>query len=93
MFLFAFCLRIGNPISTCAAGGMEEGSSKMCTGSYRRRGVSRLICTYALTLFSCSCLMVPCFICRNLVLPSFKKGVSVRNGYYSPMRSSFVIMK
>ena len=25
------------------------GSSKMCIGSYRRRGVSRLMCTYALT--------------------------------------------
>ena len=93
MFLFVFCLRIGNPISMCGAAGMEEGSSKMCTGSYRRRGVSRLICTYALTRFSCFCLMVPCFICRNLVLTSFKKGVSVSNGYYSPMRSIFVVMK
>ena len=44
-------------------------------------------------LFSCFCLMVSCFICRNLTLPSFKKGVFVRNGYFSPMRSTSVVMK
>ena len=44
-------------------------------------------------LFSCFCLMVSCFICRNLTLPSFKKGVFFRNGYFSPMRSIAVVMK
>ena len=39
-------------------------------------------------LFSHFCLMVSCFICRNLTLPSFKKSVNVRNGYFSPMRSN-----
>ena len=33
--------------------------------------------------FSCFCLMVSCFICRILTLPSFKKGVFVRNGSIS----------
>ena len=37
--------------------------------------------------------MFSCFICRNLILPSFKKGASVRNGYFSPMRSISVVMK
>ena len=44
-------------------------------------------------LFSCFCLMVSCFICRNLTLPSFKNGVFVRNGYFPPMRSSSVVIK
>ena len=44
-------------------------------------------------LFSCFCPMVPCFICRNFNLPSFKKDVFVRNGYFSPMRSISVVMK
>ena len=67
------------------------------------RGVSRLICTYALTCtylfhflmmsWRTLCLMVSCFICRNLTLPSFKKDVSVRNGYFSPMRSISVFVK
>ena len=37
--------------------------------------------------------MVSCFICRNLALPSFKKGVFVKNGYFSPVRSISVVMK
>ena len=44
-------------------------------------------------LFSCFCLMMSCFICRNLTLPLIKKGVFVRNGYFSPMRSISVVMK
>ena len=44
-------------------------------------------------LFSCFCLMVNCFICRNLSLPSFKTGAFVRNGYISPMRSISVVRK
>ena len=48
----------------------------MFANAYRGRWVSRFMCTYALTrLFSCFCLMLSCFICRNLILPSFKKGV------------------
>ena len=37
--------------------------------------------------------MVSCFIRRNLTLPSFKKGVFVRNAYFFPMRSISVVMK
>ena len=56
--------------------------------------VSRFMCTYELTLsLSYFFLMVSCFICRNLTLPSFKKSVFVRNGYFSPMRSTSVVMK
>ena len=44
-------------------------------------------------LFSCFCLVASCFICRNLTLPSFKRGVFVRNGYFCPMRSISVVMK
>ena len=39
------------------------------------------------------CAMVSPFICINLTLPSFKKGVFVRNGYFSPVRSISVVMK
>ena len=44
-------------------------------------------------LFLYFCLKVSCFICRNSTLLSFKKGVLVRNGYFSPMRSISVVMK
>ena len=48
----------------------------MFADAYRGRGVSGFMCKYALTrLFSCFCLMLSCFICRNLTLPSFKKGL------------------
>ena len=33
------------------------------------------------------------FICRNLILASFKKGVFIRNGYFSPMKLISVVMK
>ena len=62
-------------------------------------GVSWLMCTYALTLTSlfmfweAFCLIVYCFICRNLTLPLFKKDVFGRNGYFSPTRSISVVMK
>ena len=49
-------------------------------------GVSRLMCTYTLPLsLFMFCLMFSCFICRNLTLPSFKKGLFVRYGYFSPI--------
>ena len=43
-------------------------------------------------LFLYFCLMVSCFICRNLTSTSFKKGVLVRNNDFSPMRSIPVVM-
>ena len=46
-------------------------SSKMCTGAYRERGVSCLMCTYALTdNFS-----FHAFVLRCLVITFIKKGV------------------
>ena len=48
--------------------------------------------TYTIS-FHVFCLMVSYYICRNLTLPSFKKGVFVRNGYFSPMRSISVVVK
>ena len=66
----------------------------MCTGMYRGSGVSRLMCTYALTLsLFMFCLMASCFICRILTSCSFKKGAFVRNGYFSPMRSISIVME
>ena len=56
----------------------------MCTGAYKGRGVSRLISFHVFVL---------CCLVLNLTLPSFKKGVFVRNGYFSPMRSISVAMK
>ena len=45
-------------------------------------------------IFSCFYLTVSCFICKNLTLPLFKKGYLCRgNGYFSPMRSIYVVMK
>ena len=43
----SFGWEIGHPLSMYVTRGME--GSKMCTGAYRGRGVSRLMCTYALT--------------------------------------------
>ena len=53
----------------------------MSTGAYMGREVSRF------------CTMVSPFICINLTLPSFKKDVFFRNGYFSPVRSISVVMK
>ena len=46
----SFRSEIDHPLSMCVTREMEWGSSKMCTGVYMGRGVSRLKCTYALTL-------------------------------------------
>ena len=79
-FYLSFDWETGHPLSMYAIREWR-GSSKIYTGAYRGRGVSH------------PCLMVSCFICRNLTLPSFKKGVFVRNGYFSSMRSISVVMK
>ena len=44
----SFGWEIGHPLSMYVTRGMKW--SKMCTGAYRGRGVSRLMCTYALAL-------------------------------------------
>ena len=77
-----------------ATEGMEGGHPKFVQVRIGGEGyhASRVL-THFHYFFLCSCLMVSCFICRNLTLPSFKKGVFVRNGYFSPMRSISVVMK
>ena len=49
MFLFVFWLRNRPSIKYVRNQGNGEGSSKMFTDAYRGRGVSRFMCTYALT--------------------------------------------
>ena len=62
----------------------------MCTGAYRGKGVSRLMCTYALT----DNYSFHVFVLRCLVLTFIKKGgASVRNGYFYPIRSVSVVVK
>ena len=45
---------------------------------------------FSCPIFSCFwqhfCLILSCFICRNLTLPLIKKDVFIRNGYFSPTR-------
>ena len=59
-------------------------------GSVIRTSYLRLILTHLHYLYSCFwqhfCLIVPCFICRNLTLSLMKKDVFIRNGHFSPTR-------
>ena len=75
---------IGYPLITYATGGMEGGHPK-CVQVHKEGEGRHTSCvrTHLHYLFSCICLMVSSFICRNLTLPSFKKGVFVRNGSIS----------
>ena len=63
--------------------------------AYRGRGCHALCVRKHLNFsFFCSIfVLVSCFICRNLTLPSFKKDVFVRNGYFSLTRSTSVVME
>ena len=91
-YLF-FGWEIDHPQSMYVTRGMGRrggGSSKMFTDAYSGRGVSRTHLHYLLPYF---CLMLSCFICRNLSLLSFKKGAFVRIGYFSQMRFIPVVMK
>ena len=92
-FLFVFWLRNRPSIKYVRNKGIGGGSSKMCTGAYRGRGVSRLMCKYALTLSPFMFLPYTVLFCRNLTLASFKKDLFVRNGYFSPKTSVSVKMK
>ena len=93
MFL-SFSCEIGHPLGMYITRGME-GSHPECV-QVRTGGEgyhASCVRKHLHYLFSCFCLMVSCFICRNLTLPSFKKGVIVRNDYFSPIRSISVVMK
>ena len=69
--------------------GMEGGHPK-CLQT--RKGGEGYHASYVRTHLG-FCLMVSCFICRNLTLPLFEKGMFVRNGYFPPMRSISVVRK
>ena len=40
------------------------------------------VCTYTVYFHVLPCFLVSCSICRDLTLPSFKKGMFVRNNYF-----------
>ena len=91
MFLFVFWLR-GRPSIKYLHNWGNEGAHPKGAHSRGEDYHASCVSTHLYHLFSCFCLVLSCFICRNLTLPSFKKGVFVRNGYFSPMRSISVGM-
>ena len=98
MYLYVFWLERGHQLSACATGGGIGGSSKMRKATYRERDCHvSCVRTHLHYLFLCFwqdfCLIVSCFICRNLTLLFFKKDAFVRNGYFSPTRSISVVIK
>ena len=88
MFIFQW-IRLSHPLSMYITRVIQN--VYRCAGGQGYHTSS--VRTHLHHLFSCFCLMVSCFICRNLTLPSFKKSVFVRNGYFSPKRSISVAMK
>ena len=71
----SFGLEIGHPLSMYVTRGMEGGHPKCVQVRTGGEGYhASCVRTHLHHLFSCFCLMVPCFICRNLTLPSLKKG-------------------
>ena len=90
----SFGREVDHRLSMYVTRGMEGGHPKCVRGRTGGQGYNAsCVREHLRYLFSCFCLMVSCFICKNLTLPSFKKGVLVRNGYFSPMRSISVAMK
>ena len=76
MFLFVFWLRKRPFIKCIRNQGNGGGSCKMCTCTCRGEGYyASCVRMHLHYLISCFCLMVSCFVCRNLTLASFKKGV------------------
>ena len=85
----SFGWKIDHPLSMYVTRGMD-GAHPKCL---RMRTGGEGYHASCVHLFSCFCLMTSCLICRNLTLPSFKKGVFFRNDCFSPMRSIAVVMK
>ena len=85
MFLFVFWLSNRPSIKHLCNWGNGGEVHPKCVQVRKRGEVYHASCvrTHLRYLFSCFCLMVSCFICRNLTLPSFRKGVFVRNGSIS----------
>ena len=74
--------------------GNEGGSSKIVLVHTGGEGYyASCVRTHLHYLFSYFCLMLSSFICKNLILPSFRNGVYVRNAYFSPMKSISVVIK
>ena len=98
MSLYVFWLRKGPSIKyLCNFWGMGC-HSKLRTAAWRGDEChASCVRTHLHYLFYCfwrnACLTMSSFICRNLTVPSFKKDVFVRNGYFSPTRSVSVVMK
>ena len=95
-FYMFFGWERGHQLSTYATIG--EIGYKMRTAAYRGRGCHVFrVRSHLHYLFSCLwqrlCLIVSCFICRNLTLPLFKKDVFVRNNYFFLTRSISAVMK
>ena len=90
----SFGWKTGHLLSMYVTRGMEGGHPK-CAQVRKGGEVYHASCVrpHLHYLFSCFCLMMSCFIWRDLTLPSFKNGVLVRNGYFSPMRSIYVVLK
>ena len=84
MIIFFFAWEIGHPLNMYATGEME-GSHQKCvqlrTGGEEYHAL--FTHTHLHYLFSCFCLIVSCFICKNWTLISFKKGVFVRDNIFA----------
>ena len=98
MYLYAFWLERGHHLSAYATGGEIGGGGGVSKAAYRgRKCHATCVHTHLNYLFSCFwqhfCLIVSCFICRNLTLYLIKKDVFIRNGYFSPTRSISAAMK
>ena len=94
LFLFVLGWEVGHPLSTYATWEMKWVMQNLCRFLQGREGYhASSVRTRLYYLFSCFCFMASCFICRSLTLPSFKKDVFVKNGYFSPMRSISGVIK
>ena len=88
-----FCWEIDHPVSMYVTKGMERGHPNCVQVRTGGEGYHASCArTHLHYLFSCFRL-VSCFICRSLTLPSLRNCVFVRNSYFSPVRSTSVVMK
>ena len=85
MFLFVFWSKNRPSIKYLRIWGNGGESHSKCVQVRRGGEGYHVSCVrmHLRDLFSCFYFMVSCFICRNLTLPLFKKGVFVRNGSIS----------
>ena len=93
VFFLFFGWEVSHPLCTYTTEGMKGVHPKYVLVHTGGEGYyASCVRTHLHYLFSSFCLMLSSFICKNLILPSFKNGVYFRNAYFSPMKSiSFVI--